>query len=246
MLIILFGGDTHALIPLFAVGVFSAFTLSQSGMVVHWRRERGRGWAVKSAINGLGALTTAAALLVIGVSKFVEGAWITVLAVSVMVMGFLRVRAHYQEVARELSLSCGLPPSLEVPSRPRVVIPISGVHRGIVDAVNFARSIGREVTAVFVEVEPGESARPAKVGAVVAGRAPGRFDLAVSFADRAAAGLSGRDRPSAQRWPAGRRRPAGICPGARVAQSAPQPDGLAPESGTSLSATPIRLPAGHY
>ncbi len=159
VLIILFSGDTHALIPLFAVGVFSAFTLSQSGMVVHWWREQGRGWAVKSAINGLGALATATALLIIGVSKFLEGAWITVLAVSALVVWFLQVQAHYQEVARELSLSCGLPPSLEVPPRPRVVIPISGVHRGIVDAVNFARSIGREVTAVYVETEPGEGER---------------------------------------------------------------------------------------
>ncbi len=158
-LIILFGGDTHALIPLFAVGVFLAFTLSQVGMVVHWRRERSRGWAFKAAVNGLGALTTTVALLIIGVSKFLEGAWITVLAVSALVVWFLQVRAHYQEVARELSLSCGLPPPLEVPPRPRVVIPISGVHRGIVDAVNFARSIGREVTAVYVETEPGAGER---------------------------------------------------------------------------------------
>ncbi|MBC7227696.1 MAG: APC family permease [Thermoflexales bacterium] len=157
-LILLFGGDTHALIPLFAVGVFLAFTLSQAGMVVHWAREQGRGWAAKAALNGLGALATALALIVIAVSKFVEGAWITILVLPLLVTWFLRVRAHYQEVARELSLH-GLPPPLEIPPRPRVVIPISGVHRGIVDAVNFARSIAREVTAVYVELEPGSGER---------------------------------------------------------------------------------------
>lgn len=158
-LIALFGGDTHALIPLFAVGVFLAFTLSQAGMVVHWWRDRGRGWGLKALLNGVGALATGITVLAVGLSKFVEGAWITILLIPLLVIGFLRVRAHYREVARQLSLSSGLPPSLEIPPRPRVVIPISGVHRGIVDAVNLARSIGREVTAVYVELEPGAGER---------------------------------------------------------------------------------------
>ncbi|MCS7178540.1 MAG: APC family permease [Anaerolineae bacterium] len=157
-LMLLFGGETHALIPLFAVGAFLAFTLSQAGMVIHWAREKGRGWAVKAALNGLGALATALALLIIAISKFLEGAWITILVLPILVIWFLRVRAHYQELARELSMH-GLPPPLEVPPRPRVVIPISGVHRGVVDAVNFARSIAREVTAVYVELEPGSGER---------------------------------------------------------------------------------------
>lgn len=158
-LIVFFGGDTHALIPLFATGAFLAFTLSQSGMVIHWWRERGQGWLAKAAFNGLGAIATTVALLIISISKFVDGAWISVLAISLLVTVFLRIRAHYREVAHELSLSCGLPPSLEVPPRPRVVLPISGVHRGIVDAVNLARAIGREVTAVYVETEPGAGER---------------------------------------------------------------------------------------
>lgn len=159
VLILLFGGDTHALIPLFAVGAFLAFTLSQTGMVVHWAREKGRGWAVKALLNGLGALATGTALMIIAVSKFTEGAWITILILPLLVTWFLRVRDHYREVALELSLSRGLPPPLEIPPRPRVVIPISGVHRGVVDAVNFARSIAREVTAVYVELEPGSGER---------------------------------------------------------------------------------------
>lgn len=154
-LILLFDGDTHSLIPLFAVGAFLAFTLSQTGMVVHWWRERGQGWMVKALLNGLGAMATAVALLIITVSKFVDGAWITILTIPLLVGGFLKVRSHYQEVARELSLARGFPTPQKMPLRPRVVIPISGVHRGIVDAVNFARSIAREVTAVYIELEPG-------------------------------------------------------------------------------------------
>ncbi len=153
-LIVLFKGDTHALIPLFAVGVFMAFTLSQAGMVVHWWREQGKEWRLKAFINGVGALTTGTTVIIIGTSKFVEGAWITVLLIPSLVIGFLQVRAHYQNVARQLSLR-GLPPSLQPSPPPRVVVPISGIHRSVVDAINFARSISKHVTAVYVELEPG-------------------------------------------------------------------------------------------
>jgi amino acid transporter len=153
-LIVIFGGDTHALIPLFAVGVFLAFTLSQAGMVVHWWRERGRRWRLKVAINGIGTLTTGMVVIVIGASKFVEGAWITVLLIPTLVAGFLQIRAYYREVAQQLSLR-GLPPSLQPFPPPRLVVPISGVHRGVVDAINFAHSISNHITAVYVELEPG-------------------------------------------------------------------------------------------
>lgn len=158
LLIILFSGNSHALIPLFAVGVFLAFTLSQTGMVVHWWRERGKGkgWAFKSVANGIGALATFATLIIVGYSKFLEGAWITVFLIPALVILFLRIHAHYREVGRGLTLH-GLPPSLKPAPRPRVVIPISGVHRGIVDAIDFALAITRDVTAVYVELEPGEA-----------------------------------------------------------------------------------------
>lgn len=154
VLIILFGGDTHALIPLFAIGAFLAFTLSQAGMVVHWWREHGRQWGLKSIINGVGALATLTTLIVVIISKFLEGAWITILLVPVILFGFLKVSRHYQQVQKQLSLK-GLPPSLKPVEPTRVVIPISGVHRGMVGAVNFAKSISDNVTAVYVELEPG-------------------------------------------------------------------------------------------
>jgi amino acid transporter len=153
-LIIIFNGDTHALIPLFAIGAFLAFTLSQSGMVVHWLRDRGKSWLIKAIVNGIGALATLTTLLVVIFSKFLEGAWITVLLLPLIVLGFRKIYTHYQQVRKQLSLK-GLPPSLKPVQPTRVVIPISGVHRGIVDAVNFARSISDNVTAVYVEMEPG-------------------------------------------------------------------------------------------
>ena len=153
-LIILFGGNSHSLIPLFAVGVFLAFTLSQAGMVRHWMREKGNNWQLKSFINGLGAVTTAGTVLIVGVSKFVEGAWITILLIPIIVLVFLRIRFHYREVANALTLR-GLPPSLKPFPPPRIIIPVSGVHRGIVNAVDYALSISKHVTAVYVELEPG-------------------------------------------------------------------------------------------
>jgi amino acid transporter len=154
ILVVAFRGDSHLLIPLFAIGAFLAFTLSQAGMVIHWGKEHGPGWLVKAVINGVGSLTTGITLIVVGVSKFSQGAWITILVIPVLVFMFLQVRTHYRKVSNELSMR-GLPPSLRPASSPRVVIPISGIHRAMVDAVNFARSISSEVTAVYVELEPG-------------------------------------------------------------------------------------------
>ena len=156
VLILIFEGDTHSLVPLFAIGAFLAFTLSQTGMVIHWVRSGEKGWQLKAWINGLGAFVTATALLIIAYSKFLQGAWISILLIPIFVYGFLRIRSHYRRVARQLSMH-GLPPSLKPMPSPRIVIPISGVHRGIVDAVDFARSISDQVTAVYIELEPGAS-----------------------------------------------------------------------------------------
>lgn len=152
-LILIFQGDTHALVPLFAIGAFLAFTLSQSGMVVHWLRLRQPGWQAKAMVNGLGALVTGTALVIIATSKFVQGAWISILLIPVIVISFLQIRAHYVSVGHQLSLR-GLPPSLKPNPPPRVVIPISGIHRGVIEAINFARSMTEHITAVYVEMEP--------------------------------------------------------------------------------------------
>ncbi len=154
VLIIAFNGDFHALVPLFAVGAFTAFTLSQAGMVIHWYRLKDKNWQLKSAINGLGALVTFITLIVIGVSKFLGGAWISVIVIPGLVLLFLKIRKHYQQVSEQLSMR-GFPPSLRPFPRPRVVIPVSSVHRGMISAVNFARSISDQVTGVFIDIDPG-------------------------------------------------------------------------------------------
>ncbi len=156
VLIVLFGGQSHALIPLFAVGVFLAFTLSQAGMVVHWWRVRGRGWWFKAAINGIGALATATVVLIVGISKFLEGAWLTLLLIPLLVFFFFKVHAHYQTIRAQLSMR-GIGQLERISGRPRVVVPISGVHLGIANAINFACSISDQVTALYIELAPGAS-----------------------------------------------------------------------------------------
>ena len=155
-LIFVFEGDTHLLIPLFAVGVFLAFTLSQLGMVRHWHRLRGKNWLLKAFANGLGALATGVTVLIVGFSKFLEGAWITVLFLLIFIIAFQRIQKHYKEVSAQLSLH-GLPPSIRPYPKPRIVIPISGVHRVTIEAVSFALSISNDITAVYVELEPGRA-----------------------------------------------------------------------------------------
>ncbi len=152
LLIVVFEGDTHRLIPLFAVGAFLAFTLSQTGMVVHWVRKRGAKWHFKAALNGIGAIATASALIVIAASKFLAGAWIVFLLIPLYVLTSRRVRDHYDEVGRELHLPLDQP----TPQRlhVRVVMPVAGVHRGVLAALQYACSIAHDVRAVYVELEP--------------------------------------------------------------------------------------------
>lgn len=123
-------------------------------MVIHWYKSHEKSWALKSAINGLGALVTFFTLLVVGISKFAEGAWLSILIIILLVMLFLRIRNHYRRVGEQLSMR-GLPPSLRSAPQQRVVIPVSGVHRGMVEAVNFARSITDQITAVYIDIDPG-------------------------------------------------------------------------------------------
>ncbi|MEN6436862.1 MAG: APC family permease [Anaerolineaceae bacterium] len=154
ILILIFGGKSHALIPLFAVGAFLAFTLSQLGMVRHWHRRKERGWQAKSFVNLIGAIVTAIALIIIGVSKFLDGAWISVVIIPFIILLLFQIRSHYRKVGKQLSLH-GLPPSLKPLPSPRIVLPVSGVHQGVVEAMNFAQSLSSNITAVFIELDPG-------------------------------------------------------------------------------------------
>ncbi len=158
LLIVVFNGDSHRLIPLFAVGAFLAFTLSQTGMVLHWKRVKGKNWQTKAVINGCGALATGIALIVIATTKFVHGAWIVVSLIPVFVIAFRSIRSHYEAIAGQLTLA-GTRPVFTVRTDPRIVVPVAGVHRGVLEALQYARSISESVTAIHVEIEPGSAAR---------------------------------------------------------------------------------------
>ncbi|MCL6480414.1 MAG: APC family permease [Firmicutes bacterium] len=143
-----FGGNVHALIPLYAIGVFLSFTLSQAGLVVHWRksREAGRWW--RFGLNALGALTTGLVLLIIAVVKFQEGAWLVVVAVPAVMLLFWKTRRHYFELQTELTLADFEKPRV---ARHTVIVPVPiHLNRVVLTAIEYAKSISRDVIAVTV------------------------------------------------------------------------------------------------
>jgi len=150
-LLVLFGGVTDRLIPLYAVGAFLAFTLSQAGMVMHWRRNRGPGWRHSMAVNGLGAVTTAVTVLVVAVAKFVEGAWVTVLLIPGLIILMLAIRRHYDHVVA--STSDPSPLDLKGMRPPLVVVPILRWGKISKKAIRFALTVSPDVQAVHVASE---------------------------------------------------------------------------------------------
>jgi amino acid transporter len=151
LLLAVFGGDTHALIPLYMIGVFVSFTLSQAGMVRHWLRLRTPGWRQSALINGVGATVTGIVLLVVALTKAHEGAWMILLLIPVLVVFFRLTRGHYATVAAQLKLTEGEP---EPPRRNTVLVPVSGLQRAVVRALDYARMLAPDVRALYVEVDP--------------------------------------------------------------------------------------------
>lgn len=190
VLIVIFEGEEQKMLPLYALGVFLSFTLSQAGMVVHWRRLRtadearrrimeeeeihrtetaetgaisheeerlgaierdlGRNWMASITINAIGASVSFVVLLVIAVTKFTHGAWAVIVLIPLLVWMFRSINHHYLEIARQLSTE-GLTPSAVIP-RHQVLVPISGIHRGVIYALEYAKSIAPgHVTAVYVD-----------------------------------------------------------------------------------------------
>ena len=148
-LLFIFNGDTHALIPLYSVGVFVCFTLSQVGMVRHWRSERGPGWRWRSVVNALGGLLTFVVLLVVVSVKFANGAWLVVVLVPTLVGLMYFIHGQYAASSRELALR---PDQVVAPPHraERVVVPVSGLSRSVVQAVNVGRTISSDIRAVLV------------------------------------------------------------------------------------------------
>ena len=189
-----FGGDTHALIPLYSVGVFVCFTLSQVGMVKHWFSERESGWRWRAGVNAFGALLTAVVLIVVVSEKFVDGAYLVVILIPLLVGMMLFIKQQYSRSSRELAVA----PDLVVRSphrEERIVIPIPGINRAVVQAINVGRSIGDDLRAVYISDSPEAAARPAReLRADPPRRSARRRRIAVSRARRAAARLPRRPR----------------------------------------------------
>ena len=158
LLVVVFGGDTHSLLPLYAIGVFISFTLSQGGMVRRWLRRREAGWQWRVWVNGVGAVTTGVVMLTLAVTKFAEGAWIVVLVIPVVVAVFRVMHGHYTEVAQELSLEdFEGPPEFQH----TVLVLVGDVHRGVVRAVAYAKTLAPNavVRGVYVETDPARTGK---------------------------------------------------------------------------------------
>ena len=171
LLVMAFQAQTSALIPLYAIGVFLSFTLSQSGMAVRWWRSRKLkpgetvarvgstlhhepNWKLKMAINGFGAVMSFVVMIIFAVTKFEAGAWIIVILIPSLVFVFFQIHGHYKALAKRLSLDTfGAPARVR---RNRVVLPIGGVHRGTLHALNYARSLSDDVTAVHIALDQTE------------------------------------------------------------------------------------------
>ena len=172
LLIVIFRAQTTSLIPLYAIGVFLSFTLSQTGMAVRWWKsghlkkdeeivQQGGvvrydpKWKTKMIINGFGAVLTITVTIVFAMTKFMEGAWVVVVLIPSLVFLFFRIHHHYRNVAQNLSLeNVGEPARI---MRNRVIIPIGGVHRGIMHALRYARTFSEDLTAVYVAIDPVET-----------------------------------------------------------------------------------------
>ncbi|MFJ2772320.1 APC family permease [Streptomyces sp. NPDC087300] len=147
-LLVFSGGDTNTLVPLFAIGVFVGFTIAQTGMVLHWRRERGPKWRGKALLNGLGAVLTGVSAVVVTATKFHDGAWLIVVALPLLVAGFETVHRAYARIGERLGL--GRVPECPHRDRSLVIVPVSSLSRLTSEALTAAVSLGDEVRAVTV------------------------------------------------------------------------------------------------
>jgi amino acid transporter len=185
VLLVVFGGDTHALIPLYMIGVFVSFTLSQAGMVLHWRSLRGRGWRTSAAISGFGAAVTGIVLVIVAATKAHEGAWIILVMIPVLVGVFAITRRHYDHVASELTLRDWQP---DAPGGHVVLVPIGGVQRAVVKALAICpHAVERRARGLRRDRSSRHRLAPRTVAGVGAGRRARGAHVALPIVDGAAA-----------------------------------------------------------
>jgi amino acid transporter len=156
ILVWLFHGDTSSLIPLYAIGVFLCFTLSQAGMVVHWWRSKDPGWRWRAMLNGIGALATALVFVVQVLTKFTEGAWVVVLIIPSIILLLRKIHKHYESFAAEVKFT-GHAPLMFL--HHTVVVPVNGITKPVAGALVYATTISEDVRAIFVDVDQSAGAR---------------------------------------------------------------------------------------
>lgn len=147
ILLIVFHGRTEALIPLYAIGVFSSFTLAQLGLVLKWSREKSQGWQRKAVINGSGAIVTFFVVIIFSITKFAEGAWIVILITPVLMVLITKINKHYQNVGKQLRVDLTEP----IPKEETIIIiPVAGIHKVVASTIAFAKSLTPDVVAFYV------------------------------------------------------------------------------------------------
>jgi amino acid transporter len=159
LLVIIFQGDTHLLIPLYAVGVFTSFTLAQFGMLFRWLRLKPDGWRHKALINGIGAVITLITVFIIGIEKFTAGAWIVFLIIPILVALMLKVKEHYNTIAKQLDIPNDRLNTLSLDARyeHHFIVPIASLNGSVILALRYARSLTASVVAFHVEPYDGEA-----------------------------------------------------------------------------------------
>ncbi len=156
LLVWLFKGDTNALVPLYAIGVFVCFTLSQAGMVVHWRTTREPGWKWKAWLNGIGAVATGLVSIIQLVTKFTSGGWIIAVIIPVIIIILRKIHTHYTEFAEEIRFTGQSPIN---PLHHTVIVPVNGITKATSGALVYATTISDEVVAVYIEVDRRDTVR---------------------------------------------------------------------------------------
>lgn len=159
ILIIIFQGDTHLLIPLYAIGVFTSFTLAQSGIFLKWCRTKPKGWLYKAFINGVGSLITFITVIVIAITKFLSGAWVVLLIIPILVVLMHKIREHYKTIAKRLDIPNDRIERLKLSPKPTpyVIIPIQSLNVMVIKTIRYAKSLSNDVEVFNVETYQGEA-----------------------------------------------------------------------------------------
>jgi len=150
LLVIIFRGEVHSLLPLYAIGVFLSFTLSQGGMVARWVRHKHSGWLSHTIINGIGMLVTGSVLVLIAVTKFTSGAWIVIVLIPILVILFRKIHNHYLHIAKELAFH-GEP--MEKPTQQKIIIPVASLTRVVAHTIDYAATLSPDIVAIHVGVD---------------------------------------------------------------------------------------------